>query len=150
MQTTTNMKVFTCGHCGSKIVAYPNQVLYRTCDTYVCNKTCQKARLSAIAKLDPKMENPLSWTHNLSSRPCEPIKRKGSCIGLQDLEFGNDMTSEIIGPKDSKERDDSDMVTVTFSTVERNHIPTRPPNKPYEYIILCFAFIGSAAIFLAI
>ena len=150
MKTTTNMKVLTCGHCGTKIVSYPNQVLYRTCDAYVCNKACQRARLCAIAKLDPRMENPLSWTYDLSSRSCEPIKRKSSSVGLQDLELGDNVTTEVIAPRAPKERDDQDIVTVTFQVADQHYLPTQPPNHPYEYVILCFAFVGSAVMLLSL
>tara|TARA_B100002019_G_C21227410_1_gene578103 strand:+ start:165 stop:584 length:420 start_codon:yes stop_codon:yes gene_type:complete len=139
------MKTFICGHCGRNIIPKPGDKLYRTCDTYVCNISCQRARVIAISKIDPKMENPLSWTYDLSSSPTNMMKRKSSMIGLQDLENG-DQKIPVINTKQD-ERDDFDIATVTFDDNDLN-LPS--PKKPYEYIILTFAIIGSTLLLLTL
>jgi len=140
------MKTFTCGHCGKAICPKPGDKLYRTCDAYVCNTICQRERVIAISKLDPRMDNPLSWSQDLSSNaPATPIKRKNSMIGLQDLEEGDEKLSIIITPKN--ERDNSNVVTVTFA--DENDL-NKPPNKPYEYIIFTLALAGTAFILLTL
>ena len=139
------MKTFICGHCGKNIIPKPGDKLYRTCDAYVCNTICQKARVLAIAKLDPRMENPLSWTQDLSTSPSNMMKRKSSMVGLQDLENGDEKIP-VINTKQN-ERDDSDIVTVTF---DNNNLNLPPPNKPYEYIIITFAVIGSTLLLLTL
>lgn len=140
------MKTFVCGHCGKNIITKPGDKLYRTCDAYVCNTICQKARVLAIAKLDPRMENPLSWTQDLSTSPSNMMKRKSSMVGLQDLENGDEKIP-VINTKQN-ERDDSDIVTVTFDNNNNLNLP--PPNKPYEYIIITFAVIGSTLLLLSL
>ena len=140
------MKTFICGHCGRNINPKPGDKLYRTCDTYVCNTSCQRARVIAISKLDPRMENPLSWTQDLSTSPSNMMKRKSSMVGLQDLENGDEKIP-VINTKQN-ERDDSDIVTVTFDNNNNLNLP--PPNKPYEYIIITFALIGSTLLLLTL
>ena len=139
------MKTFECGHCGKPIYPTLGQKLYRTCDAYVCNTKCQKERVIAISKIDPKMENPLTWKYDISKNDIPiPMKRKGSLIGLQDLENCGEKIP-LIEPN-YNDRDGSDIVTVTFDNA---HID-KPPNKPYEYIIFTLALAGTAILLLTL
>ena len=139
------MKTFTCGHCGKTISPKPGDKLYRTCDAYVCNSICQKERVIAISKLDPRMDNPLSWTQDLSCKTTvAPMKRKPSIIGLQDLENG-DETVPIINQNNDDERNNLNIVTF-----EDGNILNRPPNKPYEYILLTLALAGTTLLLLSL
>ena len=138
------MKTFTCGHCGKIIFSLPGDKLYRTCDAYVCNPICQRERVAAISKIDPNMDNPLSWTYDLSSKSSSAtIKRKSSLVGLQDLENGDERLSIIVTK--TNERDNSNIVTF-----ENKNDLKLPPNKPYEYIMITFAIIGSTLLLLSL
>ena len=147
------MQTYTCGHCGATIKPKPFEKLYRTCDAYVCNSTCQRQRLNAIAKIDPQMENPLIWTDILSSKYDAPIKRKPSHIGLQDLETGNGETTPLINPKPSSKDDGTDIITVTFgSQFNLCNVEYKQPNStpPFQYIAISCAVMGSALLLLAL
>ena len=49
-----------CSIC--KKILNKNDVLYRLCDDYVCGKICSNERLNLISKVDPYLNNPISWS----------------------------------------------------------------------------------------
>ena len=44
-----------------------NEVLYRSCDDYVCSIRCSNKRFNIISKVDPYFNNPISWNTSNNS-----------------------------------------------------------------------------------